>query len=230
LSSVGQLDRRRAPVGELDQIGVGSRLDEEGVLEVSCGAGVDEVDAGPEVGIDDAAVGWEAGLRPAVGSLEVADHCRRGILTARGDGVGADEVELHGPALARLLLRGEGNAAHGQATVEGRVADGVRGRLMGRRAIGLRAGKGERDAGVSEVDGRVPALEVIRDTGIFLTTVFDEVEGKLAQERTMVGDAFAAKVKADGTTLLYAGYIGGSRLDLGNGAPLRPTTMLTARG
>jgi hypothetical protein len=32
-----------------------------------------------------------------------------------------------------------------------------------------------------------------------------------------VDDAFVAKVRADGTSLVYAGYIGGSRVDVGNG-------------
>src|SRR6185295_19272870 len=89
----GEVDVGRAAVGEADLVGVGARVDEEGVLELAAGPGVDQVDPGPQVRVAHAEVGRQAGLPGRARALEVADPGAGELLAGRLDGrVGADEV------------------------------------------------------------------------------------------------------------------------------------------
>ena len=99
------------PIDQPDRIRIGARCHDELVLELARGAGKDQVDAGPEIVVHDAAVSGKTGIPLRLIALEVAEHGSLPVLTAGLDGARALEFEGHGPALilaALLLHHGDG--------------------------------------------------------------------------------------------------------------------------
>ncbi len=185
-------DRCRAAIRQPDLVRVGAGLYEEGVLETVRCSGVNEIDPGPEVGIDDRAIGLQTGLPVFFRTLEVADD-GSGLLLAREFHVRvrAHEIELHRPALERVC----------------RVLTPLRKRCRPKTGSGVLArllpGQRERDAFFGEVDRFVAALDVIGHAGIDLAAVLDEVQRHLPEpgdEPRVPGDAARRRRTGSGRT------------------------------
>ena len=103
----------RAAVGEPDVADARSRADEELVLQLAVLPGEDHVHARPEVAVDDALVGAQAGV-PLGGVVpeQVVDPARPRALAADGDvPVRAEEAERERDAAPSCRLPGRSRAS-----------------------------------------------------------------------------------------------------------------------
>jgi len=129
----------------------------------------------------------------------------------------SDPASLHvavGPKLTRSCPDASGNCADGDAFVAKVKPDGT-----GLNYLGYIGGAGN-DVGIAvAVDGAGNA---------YVTGITSSSESSFpasgGPRLTLNGpvDAFVAKVRADGTGLIYAGYFGGSGVDAGMGIALDP--------
>jgi hypothetical protein len=156
-----QRDCVSAAVGELNLARIGAGPDVERVLEVAVGSGELEVDAGPEIAIDDARVGRESGT-PLLARAAKVTHLGGGGgagLQPRV-GIGALEEELDGGDRIR------GGAGRAERS------------WLAERVV---------DRGGSEPGAGVAALNIVSDLGRGLSLVLDEVDGQVERPRTEDG-------------------------------------------